>query len=109
MAPPPVSYREFGFRHNRRGSRAAVSENTHSTALVHTVLQYSGNLSSSSLVSKALQEFDLALRGKKKRERFLKDGGKKKELTVPKTRTKLINQYQIIKPECVTKLLKVDV
>ncbi|KAM4583265.1 putative ATP-dependent RNA helicase DDX27 isoform 4-T4 [Fundulus diaphanus] len=33
-----------------------------------------------SRVSKALQEFDLALRGKKKREKFLKDG-KKKELT----------------------------
>ncbi|XP_070758517.1 probable ATP-dependent RNA helicase DDX27 [Enoplosus armatus] len=33
-----------------------------------------------SRMSKALQEFDLALRGKKKREKFLKDGGKK-ELT----------------------------
>ncbi|TKS65624.1 putative ATP-dependent RNA helicase DDX27 [Collichthys lucidus] len=33
-----------------------------------------------SRMSKALQEFDLALRGKKKREKFLKDG-KKKELT----------------------------
>ncbi|PWA13851.1 hypothetical protein CCH79_00019198, partial [Gambusia affinis] len=33
-----------------------------------------------SRVSKALQEFDLALRGKKKREKFLKDG-KKKQLT----------------------------
>lgn len=32
-------------------------------------------------VSKALQEFDLALRGKKKRAKFVKDG-KKKELTV---------------------------
>uniref|UniRef100_A0A8C4ZMA0 RNA helicase n=1 Tax=Gadus morhua TaxID=8049 RepID=A0A8C4ZMA0_GADMO len=32
------------------------------------------------LVSKALQDFDLALRGKKKREKFLKDG-KKKEMT----------------------------
>lgn len=32
-------------------------------------------------MSKALQEFDLALRGKKKREKFLKDG-KKKQLTV---------------------------
>lgn len=32
-------------------------------------------------MSKALQEFDLALRGKKKRAKFLKDG-KKKELTV---------------------------
>lgn len=38
-------------------------------------------MSSSSSVSKALQEFDLALRGKKKREKFLKDG-RKKELTV---------------------------
>lgn len=33
-------------------------------------------------MSKALQEFDLALRGKKKRDKFLKDGRKKKELTV---------------------------
>lgn len=33
-----------------------------------------------SRMSKALQEFDLALRGKKKRQKFLKDG-KKKELT----------------------------
>lgn len=33
-------------------------------------------------VSKALQEFDLALRGKKKREKFLKDNKRKKELTV---------------------------
>lgn len=32
-------------------------------------------------VTKALQDFDLALRGKKKRAQFLKDG-KKKELTV---------------------------
>ncbi|XP_044205602.1 probable ATP-dependent RNA helicase DDX27 isoform X2 [Thunnus albacares] len=34
-----------------------------------------------SRMSKALQEFDLALRGKKKRDKFLKDGKKKKELT----------------------------
>ncbi|XP_040890996.1 probable ATP-dependent RNA helicase DDX27 isoform X2 [Toxotes jaculatrix] len=34
-----------------------------------------------SRMSKALQEFDLALRGKKKREKFLRDGRKKKELT----------------------------
>uniref|UniRef100_A0A7N6FE37 RNA helicase n=1 Tax=Anabas testudineus TaxID=64144 RepID=A0A7N6FE37_ANATE len=34
-----------------------------------------------SRMSKALQEFDLALRGKKKREKFLEDGRKKKELT----------------------------
>ncbi|MEQ2264154.1 putative ATP-dependent RNA helicase ddx27, partial [Xenotaenia resolanae] len=33
-----------------------------------------------SRMSKALQEFDLALRGKKKREKFLKDG-RKKDLT----------------------------
>lgn len=32
-------------------------------------------------MSKALQEFDLAIRGKKKREKFLKDG-RKKDLTV---------------------------
>jgi len=41
-------------------------------------------------VSKALQEFDLALRGKKKREKFLKEGKKRKELTV--TRHAVINQ-----------------
>lgn len=35
-------------------------------------------------VSMALQEFDLALRGKKKREKFLKDSKRKKELTVIK-------------------------
>jgi len=34
-----------------------------------------------SRMSKALQEFDLALRGKKKRDKFLKDGKKKKDLT----------------------------
>ncbi|TNM88347.1 hypothetical protein fugu_004601 [Takifugu bimaculatus] len=34
-----------------------------------------------SRLSKALQEFDLALRGKKKREKFLKDSKRKKELT----------------------------
>ncbi|XP_041636437.1 probable ATP-dependent RNA helicase DDX27 [Cheilinus undulatus] len=34
-----------------------------------------------SRMSKALQEFDLALRGKKKREKFLKEGKKKKELS----------------------------
>nr|XP_015813847.2 probable ATP-dependent RNA helicase DDX27 isoform X2 [Nothobranchius furzeri] len=34
-----------------------------------------------SRMSKALQEFDLALRGKKKRQKFLKEGMKKKELT----------------------------
>lgn len=39
------------------------------------------NFSSSSSVSKALQEFDLALRGKKKREKFLKNK-KKEQLTV---------------------------
>ncbi|XP_026162362.1 putative ATP-dependent RNA helicase DDX27 isoform X3 [Mastacembelus armatus] len=34
-----------------------------------------------SRMSKALQDFDLALRGKKRREKFLKDNRKKKELT----------------------------
>ncbi|XP_028285432.1 putative ATP-dependent RNA helicase DDX27 isoform X2 [Parambassis ranga] len=34
-----------------------------------------------SRMSKALQEFDLALRGKKKREKFVKDSRSKKELT----------------------------
>jgi hypothetical protein len=33
-------------------------------------------------VSKALQEFDLALRGKKKRKKFMKDAKKKGEMTV---------------------------
>lgn len=33
-------------------------------------------------VSKALQEFDVALRGKKKREKFLKDSKRKKDWTV---------------------------
>ncbi|XP_020481426.2 probable ATP-dependent RNA helicase DDX27 [Labrus bergylta] len=47
-----------------------------------------------SRVSKALQDFDLALRGKKKREKFLKDGGKKKELT-PEERA----QFEILKAQ----------
>lgn len=34
------------------------------------------------LVAKALQEFDLALRGKKKRKKFMKDAKKKGEMTV---------------------------
>ncbi|KAM7421759.1 hypothetical protein PAMA_010019 [Pampus argenteus] len=46
-----------------------------------------------SRLSKALQEFDLALRGKKKREKFLKDG-KKKELT-SEERT----QFEILKAQ----------
>lgn len=33
-------------------------------------------------VAKALQEFDLALRGKKKRKKFMKDAKKKGEMTV---------------------------
>ncbi|GAA6236189.1 probable ATP-dependent RNA helicase DDX27 isoform X2 [Lates japonicus] len=47
-----------------------------------------------SRMSKALQEFDLALRGKKKREKFLKDGRKKKELT-SEERT----QFEILKAQ----------
>uniref|UniRef100_UPI0037E8E817 probable ATP-dependent RNA helicase DDX27 n=1 Tax=Semicossyphus pulcher TaxID=241346 RepID=UPI0037E8E817 len=47
-----------------------------------------------SRMSKALQEFDLALRGKKKREKFLKDGGKRKELT-PEERA----QFEILKAQ----------
>ncbi|XP_075869385.1 putative ATP-dependent RNA helicase DDX27 isoform X2 [Nelusetta ayraudi] len=46
-----------------------------------------------SRMSKALQEFDLALRGKKKRDKFLKDG-KKKELT-SEERT----QFEILKAQ----------
>uniref|UniRef100_A0A3Q3KKG2 RNA helicase n=1 Tax=Monopterus albus TaxID=43700 RepID=A0A3Q3KKG2_MONAL len=46
-----------------------------------------------SRMSKALQEFDLALRGKKKREKFVKDG-KKKELT-SEERT----QFEILKAQ----------
>lgn len=42
-------------------------------------------------VSKALQEFDLALRGKKKRAKFLNDG-KKKELTVSIILNQLVRQ-----------------
>lgn len=34
------------------------------------------------LVAKALQEFDLALRGKKKRKKFMKEAKKKGEMTV---------------------------
>ncbi|XP_061688886.1 probable ATP-dependent RNA helicase DDX27 [Syngnathoides biaculeatus] len=34
-----------------------------------------------SRVNKALQDFDLALRGKKKRDKFVKDGKKKKDMT----------------------------
>uniref|UniRef100_A0A3B4V650 RNA helicase n=1 Tax=Seriola dumerili TaxID=41447 RepID=A0A3B4V650_SERDU len=49
---------------------------------------------SSSSVSKALQEFDLALRGKKKREKFLKDGKKKKELTSEER-----SQFEILKAQ----------
>ncbi|XP_034545272.1 probable ATP-dependent RNA helicase DDX27 [Notolabrus celidotus] len=45
-------------------------------------------------MSKALQEFDLALRGKKKRQKFLQDGGKKKELT-PEERA----QFEILKAQ----------
>lgn len=33
-------------------------------------------------VAKVLQEFDLALRGKKKRKKFMKDAKKKGEITV---------------------------
>ncbi|KAI3369663.1 hypothetical protein L3Q82_024500 [Scortum barcoo] len=47
-----------------------------------------------SRMSKALQEFDLALRGKKKREKFLKNNGKKKELT-SEERT----QFEILKAQ----------
>ena len=98
MARPPVSHREFGFRLNRRGNRAAVSIYTHTAVLRFTpvcILTRSPPLS----VSKALQEFDLALRGKKKREKFVKDG-RKKELTVLIfITTKLINKIINWPPE----------
>ncbi|XP_069544069.1 probable ATP-dependent RNA helicase DDX27 isoform X1 [Brachyistius frenatus] len=45
-------------------------------------------------MSKALQDFDLALRGKKKREKFLNDGRKKKEVT-SEERT----QFEILKAQ----------
>uniref|UniRef100_A0A673A1M5 RNA helicase n=1 Tax=Sphaeramia orbicularis TaxID=375764 RepID=A0A673A1M5_9TELE len=48
---------------------------------------------SSSSVSKALQEFDLALRGTKKRQKFLKDG-KKKEMTAEERA-----QFEILKAQ----------
>ncbi|XP_053171356.1 probable ATP-dependent RNA helicase DDX27 isoform X2 [Scomber japonicus] len=47
-----------------------------------------------SRVSKALQDFDLALRGKKKREKFMKDNKKKKDLT-PEERA----QFEILKAQ----------
>uniref|UniRef100_H3C5B7 RNA helicase n=1 Tax=Tetraodon nigroviridis TaxID=99883 RepID=H3C5B7_TETNG len=47
-----------------------------------------------SRISKALQEFDLALRGKRKREKFLKDSKRKKELT-PEERA----QFEILKAQ----------
>lgn len=55
------------------------------------------NVSSSSSVSKALQEFDLALRGKKKREKFLKNG--KKELLTVSVLLKLFPHYSKIQRE----------
>ncbi|XP_070698916.1 probable ATP-dependent RNA helicase DDX27 [Pempheris klunzingeri] len=47
-----------------------------------------------SRVSKALQDFDLALRGKKKRNKFLKDGAKKKDVT-PEERA----EFEILKAQ----------
>lgn len=38
MARPPVSHREFGFRLNRRGNRAAVSIYTDTAGLIHTAV-----------------------------------------------------------------------
>ena len=55
------------------------------SAVVFSTQKYSEVLSGAVYlfsVSKALQDFDLALRGTKKRQKFLKDGTKKKELTV---------------------------
>ncbi|XP_028926723.1 probable ATP-dependent RNA helicase DDX27 [Ornithorhynchus anatinus] len=45
-------------------------------------------------IAKALQEFDLALRGKKKRKKFLQDGKKKGEMT-PEERS----QFEILKSQ----------
>lgn len=50
--------------------------------MYYYALLYLNCCSSSSSVSKALQEFDLALRGKKKRNQFVMDSKKKKDLTV---------------------------
>ncbi|XP_061584743.1 probable ATP-dependent RNA helicase DDX27 isoform X2 [Cololabis saira] len=47
-----------------------------------------------SRMSKALQDFDLALRGTKKRQKFVKDGGRKKELT-PEERA----EFEILKAQ----------
>ncbi|XP_029283829.1 putative ATP-dependent RNA helicase DDX27 [Cottoperca gobio] len=46
-----------------------------------------------SRVSKALQEFDLALRGKKKRQKFLQDGGKKEPTSEERA------QFEILKAQ----------
>lgn len=71
----------FQTQQERKQSRSQYS-NTHHAGLTHTQAQCADSVVVVSPVSKALQEFDLALRGKKKRDKFLKDG-KKKELTVP--------------------------
>ncbi|KAM9859631.1 putative ATP-dependent RNA helicase DDX27 [Aulostomus maculatus] len=47
-----------------------------------------------SRMSKALQEFDLALRGKKKRDKFVKDSKRKKELTAEERA-----QFEILKAQ----------
>lgn len=80
-----LSLREFGFRPNRRENRAGVSRIRPRNPVLHDCSSCCNILCDSVSVSKALQEFDFALRGKKKREKFLKDGKRKKELTVTLT------------------------
>ncbi|XP_057703106.1 probable ATP-dependent RNA helicase DDX27 [Corythoichthys intestinalis] len=45
-------------------------------------------------INKALQEFDLALRGKKKRDKFIKSGKKKKDMTAEER-----SQFEILKAQ----------
>lgn len=78
-----------GFRPVRRGRKKSVSHGTASHVKFRrcnwTVLCTSkGSLFRVflSLVAKALQEFDLALRGKKKRKKFMQDTQRKVQMTV---------------------------
>lgn len=80
-----LSLGECGFRPNRRGNIVGVSRIRPRISVLHDYSSYCSILCDSISVSKALQEFDLALRGKKKREKFLNDGKRKKELTVTLT------------------------
>lgn len=77
-----LSLREFGFRPNRRENRVVVSGIRQANTVLYMPCTAVLFVSFCISVSKALQDFDLALRGKKKREKFLKDNKRKKELTV---------------------------